>query len=317
MTLALVFPGQGVQEVGMGGALAGRYPEARAVFEAADAALPDDPIPLSRLCFEGPEETLTLTANTQPAVLTTSLACLAALRARVPSLAPAFYAGHSLGEYTALVAAGSLDLAAALRLLRVRGQAMQDAVAPGVGAMAAILMLDDATVDALCAEARAALPGQVVQAANRNTPGQVVVAGHAEAVDLVGRMADQRKGKPIPLKVSAPFHCALMEPAAARLAEALASVRFGPLAVPVVTNVEAAPNSDPARVPELLVRQVCGTVRWAESLRAMLDAGVTRFVEVGPGDVLRGLMKRISRSTPVHAVRDLETLDDAVKALGG
>lgn len=301
----------------MGRALAARYPEAAAVFEAADAALPDDPIPLSRLCFEGPEETLTLTANTQPAVLTTSLACLAALRARVPSLAPSFVAGHSLGEYTALVAAGSLDLTTALRLLRVRGQAMQDAVAPGVGAMAAILMLDDGTVDGLCAEARAALPGQVVQAANRNAPGQVVVAGHAEAVDLVGRMADQRKGKPIPLKVSAPFHCALMEPAAARLADAVATVSFGPLAVPVVTNVEAAPNTDPARVRELLVRQVCGTVRWAESLRAMLDAGVTRFVEVGPGDILRGLMKRISRATPVHAVRDLETLDDAVRALGG
>lgn len=317
MSIALVFPGQGAQEVGMGRALAEHFPEARAVFDAADAALPDDPIPLSRLCFEGPEDTLTLTANTQPAVLTTSLACLAALRARVPSLSPAFVAGHSLGEYTALVAAGALDLPSALRLLRVRGQAMQDAVPPGVGAMAAILMLGDDAVDGLCAEARAALPGQVVQAANRNAPGQVVVAGHAEAVDLVGRLADQRKGKPIPLKVSAPFHCALMEPAARRLDEALAAVPFGAFAVPVVTNVEATANTDPTRVRELLVKQVCGTVRWAESLRAMLDAGVTRFIEVGPGDILRGLMKRISRATPVHAVRDLETLDETVKALGG
>jgi [acyl-carrier-protein] S-malonyltransferase len=317
MSIALVFPGQGVQEVGMGSALAAQYPAARAVFDAADAAFPDDPVPLSRLCFEGPEEALTLTANTQPAVLTTSLACLAALRARVPGLAPAFVAGHSLGEYTALVVAGALDLATALRLLRLRGQAMQDAVPAGVGAMSAILMLDDGTVDAICAEARAALPGRVVQAANRNAPGQVVVAGHAEAVDYVGRVADQRKGKPIPLKVSAPFHCELMAPAAARLDAALAEVRFGAFATPVVTNVEAASNTDPARVRELLVRQVCGTVRWAESLRAMLDAGVTRFVEVGPGDVLRGLMKRISRPTPVHAVRDLETLDEAVRALGG
>ncbi len=317
MSIALVFPGQGVQEVGMGRALAARYPEARAVFEAADAVFPDDPVPLSTLCFEGPEESLTLTANTQPAVLTTSLACLAALRARVPSLTPTFVAGHSLGEYTALVAAGALDLPTALRLLRLRGQAMQDAVAPGVGAMSAILMLDDGTVDAICDEVRAAMPGRVIQSANRNAPGQVVVAGHADAVDAVGRIADQRKGKPIPLKVSAPFHCALMAPAAERLALALAEVRFGPLQVPVVSNVEARPNTDPAAVNDLLVRQVCGTVRWSESLRVMLDAGVTRFIEVGPGDVLRGLMKRISRPTPVGAVRDEETLDEAVKALGG
>lgn len=317
MSLALVFPGQGVQEVGMGRALAERYPAARAVFEAADAALPDDPIPLSRLCFEGPEEALTLTANTQPAVLTASLACLAALRARVPALAPRFVAGHSLGEYTALVAAGSLDPATAVRLLRLRGQAMQEAVPPGIGAMTAILMLDDATVDGICDEARARFPGQVVQAANRNAPGQVVVAGHAEAVAWVGATADARRGKPIPLKVSAPFHCPLMAPAAARLDAALAEVRFGPLGVPVVSNVEAVPNDDPSRVRDLLVRQVCGTVRWAESLRAMLDAGVTRFVEVGQGDILRGLMKRISRATPVHAVRDEETLEETVKALGG
>lgn len=315
MSIALVFPGQGVQEVGMGRALAERYPEARAVFDAADAVFPDDPIPLSRLCFEGPEEALTLTANTQPAVLTTSLACLAALRARAPELRPSFVAGHSLGEYTALVAAGALDFATALRLLRLRGQAMQDAVAPGVGAMSAILMLDDGTVDAICEEARAALPGRVVQAANRNAPGQVVVAGHADAVDFVGRVADQRKGKPIPLKVSAPFHCALMAPAAERLDAALADVHFGAFSVPVVSNVDARPNTDPSRVRGLLVEQVCGTVRWAESLRVMLDGGVTRFVEVGVGDVLRGLMKRISRPTPVSAVRDLETLDDAVRAL--
>lgn len=317
MSIALVFPGQGVQEVGMGRALAERYPEARAVFDAADAALPDDPIPLSRLCFEGPEASLTLTANTQPAVLTTSLACLAALRARVPSLTPSFVAGHSLGEYTALVASGALDLATALRLLRLRGQAMQDAVPPGEGAMTAILMLDDAAVDAICEEVRAALPGRVIQAANRNAPGQIVVAGHADAVDLAGRLADQRRGKPIPLKVSAPFHCALMAPAAERLSRALDEVTFGPLAVPVVSNVEAAPNADPSRVRALLVGQVCGTVRWSESLRAMLDGGVTRFIEVGPGDILRGLMKRISRATPVSAVRDEETLDDVVKALRG
>lgn len=316
MSIALVFPGQGVQEVGMGLALAERYPEARAVFDAADAVFPDDPIPLSRLCFDGPEESLTLTANTQPAVLTTSLACLAALRSRVPDLAPSFVAGHSLGEYTALVAAGALDFATALRLLRLRGQAMQDAVAPGVGAMSAILMLDDATVDAICDEVRAELPGRVVQAANRNAPGQVVVAGHADAVELVGRIADKRKGKPVPLKVSAPFHCALMAPAAERLASALAEVGFSPFAVPVVSNVDATPNTDPSRVRELLVRQVCGTVRWSESLRVMLDAGVTRFIEVGVGDVLRGLMKRISRPTPVSAVRDLESLDETVRALG-
>lgn len=314
MSVAFVFPGQGAQEVGMGRALAESSPEARAVFDAADRALAGDDVALSSLCFHGPAESLVLTANTQPAILATSLACHAALRARLPSLEPAMLAGHSLGEYSALVAAGAFDLATAARLLRLRGVAMQEAVPPGVGAMAAVIGLDDEAVASLCAEV-AAETGRVVQAANFNCPGQVVIAGHADAVERARERVTARGGKTLPLHVSAPFHCALMEPAAARLDLALASIAPWPLRVPVVANVDGAPNLDPARVRELLVRQVAGAVRWSSCVRAMLDAGVDTFIELGPGKVLSGLIKRVQRGVRVLSVSDPASLDAAVHAL--
>lgn len=315
MKVAFVFPGQGAQEVGMGRAMAATYPSSRAVFDAADASLSGDPVALSQLCFEGPAEALTLTANTQPAILSVSLACLAALRDALPSLRPAMYAGHSLGEYSALVAAGALDVTAAVRLLRLRGAAMQDAVRPGEGSMAAILMLDDAAVTALCEETMAALPGRVVQPANFNAPGQVVVAGHADAVAHASALADARRGKAMALKVSAPFHCALMEPAAGRLREALDAVHFAPFEAPVVANVDARPNTDVTRAKELLVAQVAGAVRWAECVRAMVADGVEGFVEIGPGRVLTGLIKRIHKGAHLWNVSDPASLDAAVASM--
>ena len=304
MSVALVFPGQGAQSVGMGRDLAGHSPAARAVFDLVDGSLAGDARPLSTLCFDGPESELTLTANTQPAILAVSVACLGALREALPSLAPAFYAGHSLGEYSALVASGALRLDDAARLLRPRGRAMQDAVAPGVGAMSAIVMLDLPAVRALCDEAMSELPGLVVQPANDNAPGQVVVAGHAEAVARVNALADARRGRGVPLKVSAPFHCALMSPAASRLEDALRAVTLSALSAPIVANVDAAVTSDASRVPSLLVQQVAGLVRWRESVEAMLAAGVTTFVEVGPGRVLSGLIKRIHKGARTLAVSD-------------
>lgn len=317
MSVAFVFPGQGAQSVGMGLDLAAAYASARAVFDGVDAALPHDHPPLSQLCAEGPLEALTLTANTQPAILAASLACLAALRARLPSLRPSVVAGHSLGEYSALVASGALPLADAARLLRLRGTAMQEAVAPGEGAMSAVLMLDDAAVAALCAEVRAAMPGRVVSPANFNAPNQVVVAGHADAVARVGELAAARRAKAIPLKVSAPFHCALMEPAAARLAEALAAQRFATPTAPVVANVDGALHDDAEGVAERLIAQVAGAVRWADGVRAMQAAGVTTYVEIGPGEVLAGLIKRVHKGAALYAVRDAATLDATVAALSG
>lgn len=315
MTVALVFPGQGAQSVGMGRDLAEHSPAARAVFDLVDGSLAGDARALSALCFDGPESELTLTANTQPAILAVSVACLRALQAALPSLTPAFYAGHSLGEYSALVASGALRLDDAARLLRLRGRAMQDAVAPGVGAMSAIVMLDLPAVRALCDEAMSALPGLVVQPANDNAPGQVVVAGHAEAVARVNALADARRGRGLPLKVSAPFHCALMRPAASSLGDALRAVTFSALSVPIVANVDAAVTADAARIPSLLVQQVEGLVRWRESVEAMVAAGVTTFVEVGPGRVLSGLIKRIHKGARTLSVSDRASLDETVAAL--
>ncbi len=313
MSLALVFPGQGSQSVGMGRAMADACPEAREVFARVDSALGGDA--LSTLCFEGPEDALTLTANAQPAILAASLACLAALRARLPSLSPSHLAGHSLGEYSALVASGALALEDAARLVRLRGEAMQSAVAPGVGAMTASLLLDDDAVEAVCAEVRAELPGRALSTANVNAPGQVVIAGHADAVARAAELIESRGGKAMSLKVSAPFHCALMEPAARALDAALAGVSVGPLSAPVVSNVEASPNADPSRVRALLVRQVTGAVRWREGVARMVAEGVDTFVEVGPGRVLSGLIKRTHRPARVFSVGDPEGLDAAVAAL--
>ncbi|HXU82613.1 MAG TPA: ACP S-malonyltransferase, partial [Polyangia bacterium] len=269
----------------MGKALAEAYPEARAVYDEADAALGWS---LSKLCFEGPVEELTLTANAQPAILATSIAALRVL-ARKTDLRPGVVAGHSLGEYSALVAAGALRLADAVKVVNLRGKFMQEAVAPGEGAMAAIVNLDRAGVEAACAEAAREL-GAVVSPANHNGGGQIVIAGAKGAVERASALCKERGGKVIPLKVSAPFHCALMKPAADRLAAELARIEVMAPAVPVVTNVEAAPNQDAARVCELLVRQVTAPVRWEESIQRLGAMGVSGAVEVGVGRVLAGLV---------------------------
>ena len=293
----------------MGKEIAGASSEARAIFQAADEALGE---PLSRLCFEGPEEQLTLTANTQPALVATSAALFAALQARLGSrLTPACAAGHSLGEYTALFAAGALGIGEAVRLVRARGRAMQEAVPPGQGAMAAILGLGPAEVEALCAEAA---QGEVVSPANFNG-GQVVIAGTAGAVARASALTAERKGKAIPLKVSAPFHCALMEPAARALEPLLAATSFAPLRFPVVANVDAAPNQDEGRARGLLLRQIAGAVRWEESVRWMAAQGVTHAVEVGPGKVLAGLVKRIDKAITVLPCSDVASLEEAAKAI--
>lgn len=313
MKVAWLFPGQGSQQVGMGKALAEASPAAREAFERADAALGE---PISRLCFEGPMEELTLTANTQPALVATCSAVVAALRERYPGIAPAFAAGHSLGEYSALVAAGALDLGDAVRLCRLRGIAMQEAVPPGAGAMAAIMGLDPEGVRALCAEAA---EGEVLSPANYNAPGQIVIAGQAAAIERARALASSRGGKGIPLKVSAPFHCALMRPAADRLAAELARVAIRPLAFPVVANLDAEPNTDPKRVTELLIGQIDGPVEWVRSIERIAEEGVTHALEIGPGDVLSGLVKRIAKqigkSITILKVGDMAGIERAGELL--
>jgi [acyl-carrier-protein] S-malonyltransferase len=285
-------------------------PAARRVFEHVDEALGE---PLSRCCFEGPLELLTLTANTQPALVATCCALVAALRERSADVpAPSFALGHSLGEYSALVAAGCIDLKDAVRLCRLRGLAMQEAVAPGAGSMAAIMGLDAAAVAELCAEAAR---GEVVSPANYNGPGQIVIAGHAGAVERVRELVASRGGKAVLLKVSAPFHCALMRPAAERLRQALAGVTLQPLAFPVIANVDATPNLDPDRARELLVQQVDAPVQWVKSIERIAEAGVTHALEIGPGKVLAGLVKRIARSIRVLGVSDLAGIDSVKEFL--
>jgi [acyl-carrier-protein] S-malonyltransferase len=287
----------------MGRALCEASAAARQVFERADAALGWS---ISKLCFEGPESELVLTKNTQPAIVTTSLAALAALREAVPDLAPpAFAAGHSLGEYSALVAAGALSLEDAVRLVHLRGKSMQEAVPEGHGAMAALMGGDADAVRALCEELA---EGSVVQPANFNAPGQIVIAGEAEAVARVSRAAQDRKLKAIPLKVSAPFHCALMQPAARAVERALTDIRIGTLAFPVVSNVEATANASSERVSELLVRQIDSPVLWDRSVAHIADAGVTRALEIGPGKVLAGLVKRIDKRIQVLSVSEPDAL---------
>ena len=304
---AFLFPGQGSQAVGMGQALAREFPEARAVFAAADDALGTS---LSRLCFEGPESELVLTRNTQPAILTVSAAAHAVYAARAPQAD--FVAGHSLGEYSALVAARSLSLPDAVRAVRERGTLMQEAVPAGTGAMAAVLGLEPEAVARVCAEAAA---GEVVSAANFNSPEQTVIAGSTAAVERASaKLKDSGAKRVVPLPVSAPFHCALMEPVKARLAEVLARCTISAPAVPVVTNVEARPNTDAARVVPLLLEQVSAPVRWLETIRFLHGAGVTRMVELGPGRVLSGLVKRIAKDVEVLNVEDPTSLG---KALGG
>jgi [acyl-carrier-protein] S-malonyltransferase len=308
VSVAFVFPGQGAQRVGMGKALAEAFPEARGVFAEADDALG---FSLSRLCFEGPETDLQLTANTQPAILATSVAALRVLEAR--GARPAWVAGHSLGEYSALVAARALDLRDAVVAVRRRGGYMQEAVPAGEGAMAAILGLELAGVEQAC---RDAAQGQVVSPANMNAPGQVVIAGHAPAVDRAVeacKAAGARKA--VRLAVSAPFHCALMAPAQTRLARDLSRVPFQDPGVPVVNNVDARAVRTAGEAREGLVRQVSAPVRWQEGMELLEREAVSTFVELGPGTVLSGLIKRTVKGAKVLNVENPASLEKTLAAL--
>jgi [acyl-carrier-protein] S-malonyltransferase len=310
MSRAFIFPGQGAQTIGMGKALAEAYPAARAVFDEVDAALGE---PLSALIWEGDADELTLTRNAQPALMATSLAAVRALEAEGAQVGDAaFVAGHSLGEYSALAAAGALSLADAARLLRLRGEAMQQAVPVGEGAMAALLGLDFDTASAVCAEAA---EGEVCQAANDNDPTQVVISGHKAAVERAVEAAKGRGAKrAVMLPVSAPFHCALMQPAADRMAEALGDVEIKAPSVPLVANVTAEAVRDPEAIRDLLVRQVTGSVRWRESVAWMGAQGVTEFWEIGAGKALCGMIRRIDRSASCSAIG---TPEDVAAATAG
>jgi [acyl-carrier-protein] S-malonyltransferase len=312
---AFVFPGQGAQVVGMGRDLALAYPAARAVFAEVDEALGEN---LSALIWEGDAETLTLTRNAQPALMATSMAAFRALEAEGFSIADAaFVAGHSLGEYSALCAAGAISLADTARLLRLRGSAMQEAVPVGEGAMAAILGLDFETVDQI---AREAAQGEVCQAANDNDPAQVVISGHRAAVERAAALARERGAKrAMMLPVSAPFHSALMQPAAAVMAQALAAVQILPPAVPLIANVRAEPVAEPGAIRRLLVEQVTGSVRWRESVEYLVRAGVTEFWEIGAGKALSGMIRRIAREAVtlnIGTPQDIAALKDHVAAAG-
>lgn len=303
--VAFVFPGQGSQFVGMGQALAEKSEAARLVFEQADEALG---FSLSGLCFQGPEEELKLTANTQPAILTASIAVLSAFREKQPGFAPDFVAGHSLGEYSALVAAGALSFADAVKTVRARGQFMEEAVPAGQGAMAAVLNMDRAALHAVCEEVTAA--GHPVQLANMNCPGQIVISGSAEGVKLAGEKAKAAGAKRVlPLNVSGPFHSSLMQPAADKLKAVLAGVSVQDAGVPVVANVSARPVSDAREIVDSLVQQVSAPVLWEDSVQWMVEQGVTTFVEIGPGKVLAGLIKKIAPAeTTMISVQDEESL---------
>lgn len=311
MSRAFVFPGQGAQTIGMGRALAEAYPAARAVFDEVDAALGEK---LSALIWEGDIAELTLTQNAQPALMATSIAALRALEAEGITVAShaAFVAGHSLGEYSALCAAGALSLSDTARLLRIRGRAMQEAVPVGVGAMAALLGLDFEAAVAVAAEAA---QGEVCQAANDNDPAQVVVSGHKAAVERALEIAKAKGAKrALLLPVSAPFHCVLMQPAARVMAEALAAVVVERPVVPVVVNVRAEAVTEPDRIRDLLVAQVTGSVRWRESVLWMEGAGVTEFWEIGAGKALSGMIKRIVAGEV--ALRAVGTPEDVLAAKG-
>ncbi len=308
--IAFLFPGQGSQEVGMGRALAEASTGAGAVWAEADAALG---FPLSRLCFEGPAEELALTANTQPAVLTASVAAAAALAER--GVTPDLAAGHSLGEYSALVVGGALSFRDAVRLVRRRGEFMQEAVPVGTGAMAALMGVDLPTVEQVCAEAA---QGEVVGVANINSPGQIVVAGHRTAVERAVAGAGARGGKKsVMLPVSAPFHCALMKPAADRLAAELDRVAVSAPRIRIVRNVDGGVTTSADEVKPFLVQQVASPVRWTDCTQRLSREGATAFLEVGPGRVLTGLLKRILDGVRGHAVEDPASLDRAVAALAG
>ncbi|MBP9663744.1 MAG: ACP S-malonyltransferase [Pyrinomonadaceae bacterium] len=307
--LGYIFPGQGSQSVGMGKDLFDNYAVAREAFEIADDALG---FKLSGLCFAGDEADLQLTANTQPAILTASVAAYRAARAAgMPE--PDIVAGHSLGEYSALVAAGVLDLADAVRTVRKRGTYMQEAVPVGVGAMAAILGLDAATVEQGCAEAA---EGQICSPANINSPSQVVIAGNTEAVDRACEILKEKGAKrAIKLNVSAPFHCALMMPAQERLSRDLIELSYGEFEFPIVHNVDATSNTDSGLVADKLTRQVSSPVRWLGSVAIMKANGVTKFIEIGPGKVLTGLVRQIDRDAIYSNIEDTESLRNTLETI--
>jgi [acyl-carrier-protein] S-malonyltransferase len=313
MAIAFTFPGQGSQAVGMGKDLAEAFPEARRVFEEVDDALGEK---LSRVIWEGPDETLTLTANAQPALMAVSLAAFRALEARGLSLTDkvGYVAGHSLGEYSALAAAGFVSVADAARLLRIRGNAMQSAVPVGEGAMAAIIGLEQGDVEAACAEAAG---GSACQIANDNGGGQLVISGTKAAVELAAKLCTEKGAKrALMLQVSAPFHSALMAPAADAMREALADVKKNAPAVPVVSNVSVEPSSDPDLISARLVEQVTGRVRWRETVEWFGANGVTTLYEVGAGKVLSGLARRINRDMATAPIGTPADVDAALTALG-
>jgi len=298
---AFIFPGQGSQYVGMGKEFYDQLRVAKEVFEEADDTLR---FSISSLCFQGPEEELRLTENTQPAILTTSIAALKVLQTE-KGINPKFAAGHSLGEYSALVASGALSFAEAVQTVRLRGKFMQEAVPVGEGAMAAILGMEREEVEKLCEEAAA---GEVLSPANFNCPGQIVIAGHLKAVQRAIEKVKQNGKRAVLLPVSAPFHSPLMKPAGARLEKALEEISIKDLNLPVVTNVEAEINTSKEKVKDLLVAQVSSPVRWEESMRRMIEEGVEQVLEIGPGKVLSGLMKRIDSTVGTGNLEDLQTL---------
>ncbi|MEO8650059.1 MAG: ACP S-malonyltransferase [Acidobacteriota bacterium] len=307
--IAYIFPGQGSQVVGMGKDLFDNHQAAREAFNEADLAIG---FSLSEMCFSGNDEDLQLTANTQPAILAASIAAYRAMKA-AGAPPPAFVAGHSLGEYSALVATGAIKLSDAVKLVRKRGTYMQEAVPIGTGAMAAILGSDIETIERACVEAA---DGQVCSLANINSPSQVVIAGNTEAIDRACELLKAKGAKrAIKLNVSAPFHCDLMKPAAERLINDLESTDLGGFSVPVVTNVEAGPNDSPERVADLLIRQVWSPVLWLQSVRKMIDLGVDTFIEVGPGKVLTGLIRQIEPNVRYAAVGDSESLRATLETL--
>jgi [acyl-carrier-protein] S-malonyltransferase len=305
---AFVFPGQASQYPGMGKELAEKHPVARAVFDEADKALG---FAISQVCFSGSEDDLKLTANTQPAILTVSVAVYRVLAEK--GIVPDFVAGHSLGEYSALVAAGSLKFSDAVQVVRKRGTYMQEAVPPGLGAMAAIMGLSHAVVIDAC---KRAAEGKVCSPANLNSPEQTVISGHADAVKRAVEIASQLGAKrAVVLPVSAPFHCSLMMPAQEHLEKDLRKIEFANLRVPLVTNVDADTETSGNEARDALIRQVCMPVRWEESVRELIDEGVNTFVEVGPGRVLTGLLRQIERSVGTLNVEDEKSLDATVQKI--